>query len=216
MGCFAGYWQVFGGNAFNQISFAALLWRFYPFCQKNSNLYHSVLRCVEGKYTHTTCVFWFGKTFPFSGKFNFIFLSSELESQERLESIQASLRVFTLNMSENVELSRPCKVYSVQLYTMRQCKTHVHVMVLYNFEVKGKGIQRIKEHSGEWLVFVCNDSFYPFILILISPIHVHILMEFSWHIAICDVSQKPGRIWWYLRHVKCALNWLKRSYKSCI
>ena len=99
---------------------------------------------------------------------------------------------------------------------MRQCKTHVHVMVLYNFEVKGKGIQRIKEHSREWLVFVCNDSFYPFILILISPIHVHILMEFSWHIAICDVSQKPSRIWWYLRHVKCALNWLKRSYKSCI
>ena len=45
---------------------------------------------------------------------------------------------------------------------------------------------------------------------------MHILMDFCWHIAICDMSQKPSRILWYLRLVKCALNWLKRSYKSCI
>ena len=56
-----------------------------------------------------------------------------------------------------------------------------------------------------------------FVLILIPPIHImHILMDFCWHIAIFDMSQKPSRIWWYLRLVKCALNWLKRSYKSCI
>ena len=56
-----------------------------------------------------------------------------------------------------------------------------------------------------------------FVLILIPPIHImHILMDFCWHIAIFDMSQKPSRIWWYLRLVKSALNWLKRSYKSCI
>ena len=98
-----------------------------------------VCRMKVGKYTHTTCVFWFGKTFPFSGKFNFRFLSSQLESQERLESIQASLHIKYVCKCRIVET-----MYTVQLYTMTQCKTHVHVMVLYNFEVKGKGIQRIK------------------------------------------------------------------------
>ena len=93
-----------------------------------------------GKYTHTTCVFWFGKTFPFSGKFNFRFLSSQLESQERLESIQASLHIKYVYRIVEIMYT------DVQLYTMKQCcaKHMFNVMVLYNFEVKGKGIQRIK------------------------------------------------------------------------
>ena len=68
---------------------------------------------------------------------------------------------------------------------------------------------------------MCNDSFYPFILILIPPILVHILN--SWWIfagilryLICHRSQAEFYGTCGLWNVKCALNWLKRSYKSCI
>ena len=85
-----------------------------------------VCRMKVGKYTHTTCVFWFGKTFPFAGKFNFRFLSSRLESQERLESIQASLHI--KYVYRIVEI-----MYNVQQYSFTQWSCAKHMFMLWSY-----------------------------------------------------------------------------------